>query len=132
MPAFTADRSVVGVTSMLAFWSNDSRPTCRFFGNVSTNCAAAVLAASRRLGLTSVEAIDSDTSRAMMIVPRSFGTRVVCAGRATPITSRTRAATSPTAERWRCQPGRRGATDASRSTLVNRRAYFCRDRCLMM
>src|SRR5690349_18599850 len=46
-----------------------------------------------------------------MTVPRSLGTLVSCAGRATPSTSRTTAASRPAAGRCRCQPGRHGGEE---------------------
>ena len=43
-------------------------------GSESTNCSAADLAASNRLGSTSVASIDSETSMVTTIVARSRGT----------------------------------------------------------
>jgi len=61
-------------------------------------------------------------SIASMIVPRWRGTFRVPVGFAKPSTSAPTAASISTAEMCRCQPGRRGATDARRSTLVKRSA----------
>ena len=63
-----------------------------------------------------------------MTVARCRGVRVALAGWANPITSRARAARRAPAGMWRCQPDRRGATDASMPTLVKRTTSLRRAR----
>ena len=80
-------------------------------------------AAANRLGATSVACIEAETSMASITVACSRGTFTARVGRAKPTTSRLSAARSAAAGRWRRQPGRFGATDASSATLVKRTVY---------
>ena len=86
-------------------------------------------AAVIRVGSTSVARIDCDTSTASITVAVSRGTWTARAGRANAMTMSTSASNRHAAARWRRHPGRVGATDASRSTLVKRTAYWRRWRC---
>ena len=74
MAAVTAPRSRVGGTTVVAVPANVTRETLNFGGSEFTNAAAAVLAASSRLGSTSLASIDSDTSMVTTMVARSRGT----------------------------------------------------------
>ena len=67
-------------------------------------------------------AIDVETSMASTTVARSRGTFTGRVGRASANTSAASVSSSAAAATWRRQPGRFGATEASRSTLVNRTA----------
>ena len=84
------------------------------------NCLAAVFAAVIRDGRTSVASIDSETSIASMTVARSRGTLTAADGWATPTDSTVSPTSSSAKVRCRRQPGRRGATLPSNSTLLNR------------
>src|SRR5918999_5129165 len=90
------------------------------------NVRAADLAASNRLGATSLAFIDSDTSMATMIVARSRGTFTDEAGRAHPMIIPMTAPRNSSAATCRRHPGCLGATCASRSRLVNRTVYVHR------
>ena len=68
---------------------------------------------------------------ASITVACSRGTFTARVGRAKPTTSRPSAATSAAAGRWRRQPGRFGATDASNATLVKRTVSRRRRNCVM-
>ena len=94
-----------------------------FGGMMSRKTLAAFLAASIRLGATSVAIIDSDVSMARMTVARSRGTFSSRAGRARATTMQASPSTRAMAGRWRRHPGCFGATLRSRSRLVKRTAY---------
>src|SRR5689334_3445606 len=74
MAAVTAPRSSVGGTKVVAVPAKETSATLNFGGNDVTNSAAAVFAASNRVGSTSVASIDSDTSMVTTMVARSRGT----------------------------------------------------------
>ena len=108
--------------------SNDNSPTFRPAGRPSTKRRAAACAATqparRDVGRGHrTRRVDREHDRCRAAAATFF----VRVGRAKPSTSAATAASISTAETWRCQPGRRGATDASRSTLVKRSAYLRRD-----
>ena len=94
-------------------------------GSRSANSSAAAARPRCRSGSTSVACIDSDTSIASITVARSRGTRTPAVGLATPSDSTVSATSSSAKVRCRRQPGRRGATLASSSTLLNRATYAC-------
>ncbi len=99
-----------------------TRPSCSFGGSCLTDASAPVLAAAGRLGLTSVAAMDSETSMASMIVARSLGTFRSSAGRARLKTEKPTMDSSSSAAGMcrRYQAGRRRATDASSESWVKR------------
>ena len=80
----TSARSSVGGTATTARVANETTPTWNFFGTSSRNVFAAIRAASRRVGWTSVAFIERETSMASTIVASSRGTVTVACGRATP------------------------------------------------
>jgi hypothetical protein len=121
---------LVGDTITLATLENDTRPMLNSSGSSATNCLAAVWAATIRLGVTSSACIDSDTSRAIMTVARSSGTRVSTDGLARASARMNNASSRATAGAClRSGPIPLGATDRSRSTLENRTAIDRRRRC---
>ena len=77
------------------------------FGCFSTNVRAASCATASRLGLTSVEHIDRETSRARMIDVRAIGTLRTTCGRPAASASATRPASRSAIGRCRCQRFRR-------------------------
>ena len=129
MAPTTAARSVVGATSMRGPVENASSPSWIPDGSAVAKFRAPCWAAARRLGATSPAIIEPEVSSTRMTVARWRGVRMACAGWAKPTINSTRAAMRAAVGRWRCQPGRRGATDASMPTLVKRTAVFCRARC---
>ena len=78
----TASWSVDGVATTEVDPENVTSPTLNVSGRFSMNAAAACLAASIRVGGTSVASIERDTSRATMTVACSWGTRTSTTGRA--------------------------------------------------
>src|SRR5918999_5951162 len=83
--AITATRSADGAATTLAAPAKLTTPTLNRTGRFRMNVRAADLAASKRLGATSVAFIDNDTSIATMIGARSRGTFTDAAGRAHPM-----------------------------------------------
>ncbi len=73
MLRFSAARSVVGETSRLAWPEKLTRPTWYWRGTSSAKVSAASCAARSRYGLTSVAAMEPETSTTSMIVARSRG-----------------------------------------------------------
>jgi hypothetical protein len=126
---FTESRSSVGGTSTLALPPNATSPRLMRPGSRSTNDLAADSAAAMRVGSTSVACIDRDTSMAIITVARSRGTRTAVEGRATPRESTVSAMSSSAKVRCRRQPGRRGATLPSSSTLLKRATNLRRRSC---
>jgi len=124
--ASTVDRSAVGATSIWAFWSNATKPSCRPAGSAWAKVWACAWAAASRVGATSSAVIDAEVSRVRTTVARCLGVRTSQVGRAKPSTRTTSAPSSAIAGTCRCHPGRRGATEANRSTLVNRTAAWRR------
>ena len=122
----TRSRWWVGGTSTCALPANATSPSRNRRGNESTNARTARCAALIRVGSTSVARIDCDTSTASITVAVSRGTWTARAGRANAMTMSTSASSRHAAARWRRHPGRVGATDARRSTLVKRTAYWRR------
>ena len=129
----TADRTAawswVGATTTDADLEKVTSPTLKRSGSRSTKAPAACLAASIRLGATSVACIELETSTATITVARSRGTCTSAVGFAKPTTSRPSMARNAAAGACRRQPGRRGATLSSRARLVKRTAYAERRRC---
>jgi hypothetical protein len=76
-----------------------------------------------RVGATSVDSIDSETSIASMMVARSSGCFVSTDGRASAADSTSSVRMNATAGTCRRQPRPFGAIVLSRSTLVNFMAY---------
>ena len=120
MAARTVVRSDVGGTSTLAVLAKDTSPSWTPGGRAPTKPRAACWAAASLLGVTSLATMEPETSRVRMTVARWRGVRRARAGWAKPTTSRPRAPRRAAAGMWRCQPERRGATEASMSTLVKR------------
>src|SRR6266545_2737347 len=128
MPLSTVWWSVVGATSTEAEPSKATRPTLNLAGRRSTKATAPCLAASSRLGSTSVADIELETSSAIMTVARSLGTLAWAAGRANASTSTPSITRNTAAGRCRRQPGPRGATLSSRAMLLKRTPYRLRRR----
>src|SRR5438067_521058 len=103
-------------------------PTRRPVGTSLTNVWAALWAAAMRLGCTSVAIIDPETSITSITVACSWATCAVTVGRATANTSAPSARRYTNGGTWRRTFGDRATTLASKSTLVNRAAYFARRR----
>ena len=82
MAPWTWARSLVGARTIRASVEKATRPTRKPAGSWSTKVVAAALAASRRLGLTSVACIEPETSMARTTVASSRGTATVMDGRA--------------------------------------------------
>ena len=121
MPWSMASRSSVGSTSTATLPLKEIRPTSTSSSTWSTKSRAAVLAASRRVGSTSVAIIDSDTSNSTRMRPSlSVRSLDVETGRAMAMTPAARPSSWMPATTWRRQPGRDGATRSSRSTWVKR------------
>jgi hypothetical protein len=78
------------------------------------------LAAAMRVGVTSVQFIDSDTSMTSITTARSRGTWALAVGPARLTVKDIRARTSSAAGMCRGQPGRRGAMRSSNSRLAKR------------
>ena len=115
--------SAVGSTSGLrAADANDTIPTRIPAGSCFTNEWAAALAASSRVGATSVAFMEPETSMARMTVESSRGTARTIVGRASPITRNAMATRYSAAGTWRRHEGRFGARLARRSRLVKRTA----------
>ena len=87
MASWTWARSPVGARTIRASVENATRPTRKPAGSWSTKVVAAALAASRRLGLTSVAIIEPETSMVRMTVASSRGTSTVIDGRASAMPS---------------------------------------------
>ena len=122
MAWMTSLRSSVGWTRVCGREANDTTPTRMPSGSWATKERAAALAASRRVGSTSVAFIEPDTSMASITVASSRGTATTIDGRARPRTRKATAVRYSTGGRWRRHEGRFGAMLASRSRFVNRTA----------
>ena len=83
-PFSSATRSRVGGTIAIARALNETSPTRYFSGTSATNSRTARRAATSRVGGTSFDRIESETSIASTIVASSRGTETVACGRATP------------------------------------------------
>ena len=70
----SSERSVVGGTASSANPEKTTRPIRTSSGWSSTNAREASCATTSRLGLTSVEHIEPETSSARMIEVRAYGT----------------------------------------------------------
>ena len=90
----TSALSSVGATPTAARVANETTPTRNFSGTSSRNVFAAMRAASRRVGSTSVAFIEREESIASTIVASSRGTLTVACGRATPTIMNTSATSS--------------------------------------
>ena len=127
MADFIAARLVVGDTSSVALPPKATSPRLIPGVSSSVNSLPASFAASSRLGATSVDTIDSDTSITSITTARLRGMRTSCVGAASATASITSAITSRIAgtwrQRWRLATG---ATFASSSMLANRSTRRCR------
>src|SRR5439155_25576447 len=117
-------------TCTVAVPAKVTRPRLIRGGSSRTNSFAASLAASIRLGETSVACMDSETSIAITTVARSRGTFTDVVGLAIPTVSVASASSSTANARCRRQPGRRGTRLPSSAVLVNRTAYRVRPICM--
>ena len=124
----TAARSVVGLWSRRGRWLKASTPTFTRAGTASTKRRAARLAATRRLGFTSVAVIEPDTSVASTIEARSTGTATVRWGRAAARMSTSSARHTASMGAWRRQRGCCGATDGWSAGVANAAAATRRPR----
>ncbi len=118
--AFGAARSAVGDTSTVAVPAKATTP--RFTPGVSPsmNALPAAWAALSRVGATSVESIDSDTSIANITVARLRGTLCRAVGPANATVSPTRATRNNPVGTCRAHPCRFGATRSSNPRFANR------------
>ena len=80
-------RSVVGLTSVTGSEANETTPTRTPAGSWSMNERAEARAASSRVGETSVERIEPETSIARITVASWRGTATTIVGRASPMRS---------------------------------------------
>ncbi len=115
-------RLVVGRWAMTPLSPNATTPIRMDGGWFSTNRRAAAFAASIREGRRSVAAMLVDTSKARITVPSRRGSRIVAWGRASPIASRDKAASSSTGPRCR----RRLSAEPAPPTTSPRAASCCR------
>jgi hypothetical protein len=127
--AAISNRSVVGDWRTRACWLNATTPTLIRPGTLLTKRRAARLAATSRLGSTSVAVIEPDTSVASTIDARSTGTATVRCGLAAARTRRASARASAAIGAWRRQRGLRGATDGWRRGAAKAAAAAWRRRC---
>ena len=79
----TASWSRVGLASTVGSWLKAIAPMRTSFGTASTNFSAALRAATRRLGATSLASIEPERSVATTTVACSTATARVVSGRAT-------------------------------------------------
>jgi len=117
--ASSAAVSVVGGTRRPAIPPKATSPIRAPPGCALMNSAAAFSAAVSRLGCTSVEHIDPDTSSASRIVVELDGTATVACGRAAPSPSTASPSSSRAAgtrRRHRVRPGRAARTSAAEVT----------------
>ena len=125
-----ATRSRVGEASTRGLLLSAMTPTLTVLGTLATKRLAAVRAATRRVGRTSVACIEPLTSVMSMIDARSTGTATVFCGRAAArmrIASASRKASIGT---WLRQRGRCGATEAviagaAKAAAARRRSRWC-------
>ena len=96
-----AARSLPGETSTLAALENETSPMLYDSGSILTNALAASWAAWSRVGATSSERIDRDTSMAIITVARSSGCRASIDGRASAQASVSRQSRNAPAARCR-------------------------------
>jgi hypothetical protein len=124
-----SSRSVDGDARIVGVWLNAITPTFTRAGTLSRNARAACLAATSRLGFTSVACIEPETSVASRIDARSIGSAIVRCGRAAAAISTIIASRNARIGRCRRQRGRRGATDgcmrASANASAARRRRCC-------
>jgi hypothetical protein len=125
----TESRSSVGSSRTCTVLENDTRPTRKRSGSLSRNVEAADLAASRRVGATSVAVIEAELSIVSSTVASSRGTATTACGLAIATTSAASADTASSAGTWRRLPGDASTTLARRSRFVKRAAYLIRRRC---
>jgi len=92
-------RSVVGDCSRTGDWLNAITPTESEAGTLAANDPAARAAALRRLGDTSLAAIELETSVASMIEAWRTDSATLCAGRAAATTSAVNATSTATSGR---------------------------------
>ena len=114
--------SVVGSTWTPAMPENATRPIRDLSGWASMNSLAAFCAAVSRLGATSVEHIDADTSIASSTVAASDGTMTDACGRAAPVASTIRPAANSHSGMRRRHSERPGSAARIRETLDIRSA----------
>ena len=108
---------------------NSSSPTRTESGTFVRNRFAAFSAAARRVGATSVAAIEPLVSLASMIDAVSIGTATVRAGRAAAMIRTASATANASIGTCRRQRGRRGDTDALSAGDANAAAALTRPRC---
>ena len=123
-----AARSRVGDWRMLGRVLKAITPTLTCLGTRATKLRAARWAATRRLGATSLASIDPLTSVARRIEARSTGTATVVRGRAAATMRTPSAIAKISIGTCRRQPGRFGATEATRAGAANAAAARVRSR----
>ena len=114
MARFTAPRSRVGAAMMDVVPEKVTSATLNVSGSMSTNSLAACWAASIRLGDTSCERIERETSIVTTTVARSRGTGVSAVGWAKATTKDDIANSDETTDRWRLSGESRGITKSRR------------------
>ena len=129
MAVLVASWLVVGDTSSSALPPNAIRPRLIPGVNSSANCLPASSAAANRVGETSVDCIDGETSMMSITTARFRGMRTSRVGPASPTVENTSEHTSRIAGRCRHQLGRCGATLSSSSRLANRSIRLPRRTC---
>jgi hypothetical protein len=129
MPDFTAPRCGVGGTNRVALAANSTNPRLMAGVSWSANCLPASFAAARRVGGTSLEAIDSETSMTSITSARLSGIRTSDVGPAIAVVSSTSDAASRMVGTCRHRLGCGGATRSSTSMLANRSTRRRRANC---
>src|SRR3954454_11654306 len=99
-------------------------PTCTAPGTWPRNVRAALRAASRRVGCTSVACMEPEVSMMSITEARSTGTATVFCGRASAISSAPRAARNSSAGAQRRQAGTVATTAAAVAAAGKRTAYL--------
>ena len=124
-----ASRSVVGATASCANPENTTSPMRVSASWFFTNSRTAASAAVSRLGETSVEHMEPDTSSARMIVESEIGTSMLTWGRAAATPSSASAASTSANGTCRFHAARLGAAARISATLECRTACLRRRRC---
>ena len=125
----TASRLVVGGTSSVALAANSTTPRLMAGVNSWANCLPASFAAASRVGGTSLDAMDSETSMTSITTARLSGMRTSDVGPAIAVVSRTSDAASRIVGRCRKRLGWAGATRSRTSMLANRSTCRRRVNC---
>jgi hypothetical protein len=120
--SFTDPLSLVSGAITWARELKMTRPTCALLGSLSISVRPAAIAASIRVGCTSVAAIDPETSTASMTLVCPFGIRMVASGPAIDSSRPATPAMKRIAGRCRRNPGPLPMTWLSKARFVKRTA----------